>query len=85
MSEPTPGFEHSQLKGITIKNMIVTVVCTATIVASVLGSYNALKNDLIEQRYSQEEQNKILDIRIRVVEDQQKILSQQIRDLQAKK
>lgn len=83
--ESTPGFEHSQLRGITIKNMIVTVACTATLVISLMTAYSGLKSDNLTTRQMQDEQNKILELRIRIIEDQQKLLSQQIRELQDKK
>lgn len=80
-----PGFEHSELKGITIKNMIVTVICTATLVITIMGSYAGLKAEISDVRHDQSEHDKITDLRIRVVEDQQKILSEQIKELQNRK
>jgi len=85
MYEITPGFEHNQIKGITIKNMIVTVVCTASIVASVTTAYFGITNSISSIGYKQEEQNKIIDLRIRTLEDQQKLIREEIRDLQMKK
>jgi len=41
----TPLKNH-QLKGITIKNVIVTIVSTASIVASVITTYFGLKTDI---------------------------------------
>lgn len=83
MSEP--GFEHSQLRGITIKNMIVTVVCTATIVASVMGTYFGITQKMSDISHTQEQNNQIMDLRIRTLEDQQKLIREQIRDLQNRK
>lgn len=85
MSETTPGFEHSQLKGITIKNMIVTVVCTASLVITIMGAYNGLKESMTEQRLRQDTQNQLIDLRLKAVEDQQTIIRQQIKEIQDRK
>ena len=85
MSETTPGFEHSQLKGITIKNMIVTVVCTASLVVTIMGAYSGLKESMTEQRLRQDTQNQLIDLRLKAVEDQQIIIRQQIKEIQDRK
>lgn len=80
-----PGFEHSQLKGITIKNMIVTIICTASIVASVMTTYFNLKSQIIEVRDDQNLSNRIMDIRIKLLESQIIVVQQQIGELQKSK
>jgi hypothetical protein len=79
---PEPGFEHSQLKGITIKNMLVTIACTATIVSSGMGAYFGLQKSIDRATYKQDEQNKIFDLRLKTVEDHQKLIDIQLQDLQ---
>lgn len=71
MEQTAPGIEHTQLRGLTIKNMIVTIACTASIVVTVMTAYNGLKS-----------QNDINDLRIRVTEARITVLEQQIHEMQ---
>lgn len=71
--EQTVGFEHTQLKGLTIKNMIITITCTASIVITIMSAYSGLKS-----------QNDINDLRIRVTEARVTVLEQNLRELQLK-
>lgn len=80
-----PGFEHSQLRGITIKNMIVTVACTATLVSGGMGAYFGLKTDMKDIKDNQTTYNKITDLRLKAIEDRQNLLELQIHDLQIRK
>ena len=77
--------EHRELKGITIKNLLVTIVSTASIVASVMTSYFQLKNDIHDLKINQETQNRIYDVRLKVVESQISLLQQQIDEIRAEK
>jgi len=77
-----PGYEHNQLRGITIKNMLVTIGSTAMIVASVLTTYFNLKADMKDKWDEQTTQNRVTDIRLKVAEDNIKILTQKIDDLE---
>lgn len=72
------SFEQRQLKGITIKNIIVTIASTASIVATVMGSYFQLRNDILDMRLRQESQNRVTDIRLKVLESQVAVLQHQI-------
>lgn len=72
------AIEHQELKGITLKNLIVTVLSTASIVASVMTTYFGLKNDIRDIRASQETEAKINNIRIKVLEDQVTLLQKQV-------
>lgn len=64
------AIEHKELKGITVKNLVVTVFSTASIVASVITTYCNLKTDIKEVKLSQETETRINDIRIKVLESQ---------------
>jgi hypothetical protein len=77
--------EHRELKGITIKNLLVTIVSTASIVASVMASYFQLKNDIHDLKINQETQNRIYDVRLKVVESEISLLQQQVDELRAEK
>lgn len=85
MPESTPGFEHSQLRGITIKNMMVTIVCTATLVSTILASYYGIRDDMKDIKDNQNTYNKITDLRLKAIEDRQNILEMQIGELRKSK
>lgn len=76
------GIENQTLKGITIKNMVVTVVCTASIVASVMGTYYSLRDDIKSSTRQSEEHQRINELRLNSLENRQNIIDQQIRELQ---
>ena len=73
--------EHRELKGITIKNLLVTIFSTASIVASVMTSYLQLKSDIQDIKLSQETQNRVYDIRLKVLETQVSVLQREVDDL----
>ena len=77
--------EHRELKGITIKNLLVAIVSTASIVASVMTSYLQLKSDIHDIRISQETQNRIYDIRLKVLETQVSVLQHQVDEISKNK
>jgi len=72
------AIEHQELKGITIKNLIVTILSTASIVASVMTTYFGLKSDIQEIKSSQSTEAKINNIRIKVLEDQVNLLQKEV-------
>lgn len=73
--------EHRELKGITIKNLLVTIVSTASIVASVMTSYLQLKNDIHDIKISQETQYRIYDIRLKVLEAEVAVLQRRVDEI----
>ncbi|WP_454801786.1 hypothetical protein [Mucilaginibacter phyllosphaerae] len=75
------SIEHRQLKGITIKNIIVTIFSTASIVASVMATYFELKGDVHEIRSNQESQNRINDIRLKILENEVAVLQHHVEQL----
>ncbi len=77
------GIENQTIKGITIKNMIVTIVCTASIVASVMGTYYSLRDDIKASSGKSEEYQRMNDLRLKNLENHQSIIDQQIRELQS--
>jgi hypothetical protein len=74
-------FEHKELKGITIKNMALTIFSTASIVVAVMTTYFQLKGDIKDVRVQNEAQTKINDIRLRVLEGQVALLQKQVEDI----
>jgi len=77
--------EHRELKGITVKNLLVTIFSTASIVASVMTSYLQLKSDIHDIKLSQETQNRVYDIRLKVLETQVSVLQHQVDELSRSK
>jgi hypothetical protein len=75
------SIEHKQLRGITIRNVIVTIISTISIVVSVMTTYFQLKEDIRNVSASQDTQNRVNDIRLKVLEDHVNLLQQQIDDL----
>lgn len=73
--------EHQQLKGITIKNLIVTILSTASIVTSVLTCYFGLKADVQFIKSSQETEAKITNLRIGVLESQVSLLQRRVDEM----
>jgi cell division protein FtsL len=74
------AIEHRELKGITIKNLIVTIISTASIVVSVTTSYFQLKNDIHDIKTTQENQSRVNEIRLKVLESNVAMLQQQVNE-----
>lgn len=70
--------EHRELKGITVKNLVVTVMSTASIVASVMTTYFGLKNDIRDIKSSQEIEARINNLRIKMLEDEVSLLQKEV-------
>ncbi|HTI58423.1 hypothetical protein [Mucilaginibacter sp.] len=77
--------EHRELKGITLKNIIVTVVSTASIVASVMTTYFQLRSDLHDIRQKQEADARVNDLRLKVLESEVSILQQQVDEIKSER
>lgn len=73
--------EHREIRGITLRNITVTIISTVSIVVSVMASYFQLKGDIKDVRSTQETQNRINEIRLKVLEGEVAILQQEVRDL----
>lgn len=74
------AIEHKELKGITLRNLIITVASTISIVASVMTTYFNLKGDLQEQKSQIEITNRVYDIRLKVLETNVALLQQEINE-----
>ncbi len=67
------AIEHKELKGITVKNIIVTIVSTASIVVSVMTTY-----------FNHETTERINEIRLKVLESEVGVLQQEIQEIKYK-
>ena len=72
------SFEQRELRGITIKNILVTVISTASIVASVMASYFQLRSDIHDVTTRQEAQTRVNEIRLKVLEGQVAVLQREV-------
>ena len=79
------SLEHRQLKGITIKNIVVTVISTASIVFSVMTTYFELKGDIREVKTTQDAQNRVNEIRLKVLEGQVALLQREVEEIKQNK
>jgi len=70
--------EQRELKGITLKNLVITVISTASIVASVMTTYFQLRADIHEVGVKQETQARVDELRLKVLESEVAILQQQL-------
>ena len=75
------AIEHQELKGITVKNLIVTIMSTASIVASVTTTYFGLKTDIQEIKDSQQTESRINNIRIKVLENEVALLQKRVDEI----
>jgi len=79
------AIEHKELKGITIKNLVVTMVSTASIVVSVMTTYFQLKNDIRDVKNIQTTESRVTEIRLKVLESAVVVLQQQVDEIKNKK
>ena len=77
--------EHRELKGITVRNIIVTIVSTASIVASVVTTYFQLKADIHDVSIKQEAQARVDEVRLKVLENEVAILQRQVDEIKSSK
>ncbi|MCD8740374.1 hypothetical protein LT679_07150 [Mucilaginibacter roseus] len=75
------NIEHKEIKGITLKNLIVTVFSMISIVVSVMGTYFKLQIDLSELKTEQAAQSRISEVRLKVLEEQVALLQQQMKEI----
>src|SRR6185503_11006538 len=75
------AIEHRELRGITIRNLVVTVVSTASIVASVMTTYFGLKTDIREIKTSQATDTRINNIRLKILEDNVALLQKEVDEI----
>ncbi|WP_374951119.1 hypothetical protein [Mucilaginibacter sp.] len=78
-------FEHKELKGITIKNIMVTIISTASIVMSVMTTYFELKGDIRDVKLTQDAQNRVNEIRLKIIEGQVALLQREVDQIKNKK
>jgi len=79
------AIEHREIKGLTLRNLIVTIVSTASIVASVMTTYFQLKDDLKEVKTHQETTERVNELRLKILEGQVSILQQEVEELKQSK
>lgn len=78
------AIEHKELKGITIRNMVVTIISTASVVASVMTTYFNLQENISDIKNHQETTNRVNEIRLKLLEGQVAILQQEVQQIKYK-
>lgn len=73
--------EHKELRGITLRNLVVTIVSTASIVASVMTTYFQLKDSIHDVQANQEIQSRVNEIRLKVLESQVAVLQHEVDEI----
>ncbi len=73
--------EQREIRGITLKNITVTIISTVSIVVSVMTTYFQLKGDIKDVRAAQETQNRVNEVRLKMLEGEVAILQQEVREL----
>ena len=76
------AIENHQLKGITVKNVVVTIISTASIVASVMTSYYSLRAEIQAIKSSGETETRVTDLRLKVIENEVVLLQKEIDEIQ---
>jgi hypothetical protein len=79
------AIEHRELRGITIKNLVVTIMGTASIVASVMTTYFGLKSDIQAISNAQKTEERINNMRIKILEDEVFVLQKQVDEIKSGK
>jgi sensor domain CHASE-containing protein len=79
------AIEHKELKGITLRNLIITIASTISIVMSVLTTYFNLKSDVNEVKTQNEITNRVYDIRLKVLETEVSLLQQDVNEMRGGK
>lgn len=68
------AIEHKELRGITIKNLVVTIMGTASIVTSVVTTYLGLRSDIHDLSITQKTESRIYDLKIKALENELAIM-----------
>lgn len=70
--------ENHQIKGITIKNVVVTIISTASIVASVTTAYYNLRAEIQQNRADRETETRLTNLRLTVLENEVSLLQKEV-------
>jgi hypothetical protein len=75
------AIEQHELKGITLKHVLVTIISTSSIVASVMTTYFGLKTDIREIKDTQQMETRVNNLRLKVLENQVAMLQKQVDEI----
>lgn len=81
MSE-TSSIENRPIRGFTVKNIIMVVMSTASIVYTVVTTSNDIREQIKDLKNQQETVNRVNDIRLKILETDVTILKQEVQALQ---
>jgi hypothetical protein len=75
------AIEHRELRGITIKNLVVTIMGTTSIVGSIMTTYFGLRSDIREISISQKTEERINNMRIKSLENEMVLLQREVDEI----
>lgn len=70
--------ENHQIKGLTIKSAVLTLLSTISIVTSVTTAYYGLKTEIQKNKADQETETRLTNLRLTVLENQVALLQKEI-------
>lgn len=73
--------EEKEIRGLSVKNLIAIVSCTVAIVSSVLTTYFLMKSEIQELKNSKVYDEKILDMRFKLLETKYDLLQAQVNEV----
>jgi len=79
------AIEHRELKGITLRNSLITIGSTISIVVTLLTNYYSLKSDMKDIKWQSQTDKQVTQLQIKVLESRIATLEIDIKDLKAKK
>jgi len=70
--------ENHQIKGITVKNIIVTLISTVSIVVSVMTAYYGLKSDIQKISADRISETRLANLRLTLLENEVALLQKEV-------
>lgn len=68
-NETMNPIEQKEIRGLSIKGLITLILCTVSICGTVLGTYNSVINRIDQMRTEKIGDDKVIDLRIRSLEE----------------
>lgn len=78
MIEP---IESKELRGISIRTMLTVIICTGSIMLTVLGTYFNLKADVTDVRVTKDSDAKLNDLKMRIMDQRIDAMGIQLKDI----
>lgn len=73
--------EQKIIQGISAKTLVTIIICTGSIMLTVLGTYYGLKADITDVRASKDSESKLNDLKMRVMDQRLDATEISLKDL----